>query len=122
MIFSLLGCNRFDPCQQAEAYRKTSPDGAVDVVVVRKDCGATTSVSNMIYIVKKGDSVRKQELVFLADKVQDLEVTWTKPKQLLINYSEARIFNYTNFWNSRDVENFMYTVEIQEIQKSRTPR
>jgi hypothetical protein len=122
MIFSLLGCNRFDPCQQEEVYRKTSPDGAVDFVVVKKDCGATTSVSNMVYIVKKGDSIRKQELVFLADKVQDLEVIWTKPKHLLIDYSEARIFSYTNFWNSRDVENFMYTVAIQEIQKGHTSR
>ena len=129
MIFSLLSCNKFDPCQEKEIYRKTSQDGVVDAVLVERDCGATTSVSSMIYIVKKGDTIKKQNilslfrktqnLVFVAEHARDLEVIWTKPKLLSISYAEARIFSYTNFWNSRDVENFKYKVDIQEILKNK---
>jgi len=117
VVFTFLSCTMFDPCQQKEIHRITSQDDIVDVVLLKKDCGATTSISNMIYIVPKGGSIRKIEPIFVADHIRKLEVKWVKPKLLTISYAEARIFGFTNFWHSKKVNNFMYEVTIHEFQK-----
>jgi len=49
--------------------------------------------------------------------VEGLEVSWESPRHLGIRYEKARIFNYTNFWLSRDVEHFEYVVAIREQQR-----
>ncbi len=110
-------CKAIDPCQQKEILRKTSQDNIVDYVVIEKDCGATTSVSTEIFIVPMGKKIDEFHPVFKADHVEDLELNWVAPKQMAIAYNKARIFSYTNFWQSRDVENFSYTVSIREYQK-----
>ncbi len=110
-------CKSLDPCQQKEILRKTSKDNLVDYVVAEKDCGATTSFSTLIFVVPKGKPIEKDNIVFRADHVEGLEVNWVAPKQMVITYRKARIFSYTNFWHSRHVENFNYTVSILEYQK-----
>ncbi len=118
-VFSSLvwSCKNIDPCQQKEILRKTSLDKLVDYVVIEKDCGATTSVSDLVYIVPVGKSVEEFSPVFRADHTEGLEVRWIAPKQMTIAYKKARIFSYTNFWHSRHVNNFNYEVFIQEFQK-----
>lgn len=113
---SIVGCNSVTTCQQKEVYRVTSPDNLVDVAVIEKNCGATTSTSTNIYIVPKGAEV-KQSPVFVADHLESLDVRWSKPKFLVIQYADARIFQYTNFWNSGLVNDFQYVVNIREYQK-----
>lgn len=54
--------------------------------------------------------------VFIADKIEGLSVYWSGKKLLTIKYTKARIFNFTNFWNSKELENFRYTVMIKEIK------
>jgi len=110
----ILSCCGLNPCMQEEVFRKTSPDNIVDVVVINIDCGVTTSINNSIFIVPKGELIDKQNPVFVADKVCDLKVKWIKPKFLAISYVKARIFKFTNFWNSRHIDYFRYEVNIQE--------
>jgi len=110
-------CSYVDPCRQTEPLRKTSEDGLVDFVVVERDCGATTSVAISVFIVPSGDRTGKAQPIFKADHVEGLEVLWGSPKQLSIRYDKARIFSFTNFWLSRDVEEFEYVVSVREQQR-----
>ncbi|KPA19168.1 hypothetical protein MHK_000613 [Candidatus Magnetomorum sp. HK-1] len=111
-----LNCCGLNPCTEEDVFRQTSPDNLVDVIVINRNCGATTSISNSVYIVPKGELTDKYRPVFVADHVVNLKVKWLKSKFLVISYAEARIFEFTNFWNSRYIENFMYEVRIKEIQ------
>ena len=40
---------------------------------------------------------------------------WSKPRKLEIRYDQARIFSFVNFWQSKDVDNFKYVVEVQLV-------
>jgi len=93
-----------------------SPDGVVDAVQVRGNCGATTSFSENVFIVQSGAKMpapKDQCRVFSADHVEGLKLQWREPKVLEIHYKEARIFHFKNFWHSKDVQNFTYVVEIR---------
>ncbi len=114
IIAFLFSCNSLNPCVEKEIFRKTSQDNTVDVVILTKDCGATTSVNKSVYIVPKGELVKDIAPIFLADHVSNLEAKWMKPKFLIITYNKARIFEFTNFWSSKKVNNFLYEVTIRE--------
>lgn len=67
---------------------------------------------------------RDHEL-FRADHVDSLALAWTAPRRLDARYAKARIFAFTNFWNSAAVRDFGYTVQhgwksgsIQRVQAS----
>lgn len=106
------GCNGSRLCTSVEKSRTTSQDNIVDVVVIEKDCGATTPTSTHIFIVPTQENVEKFTAIFIADNTKGVKVSWIRPKKLLIEYSEARIFNFTNFWSSKKVKRFKYEVEI----------
>lgn len=112
-MFFLSSCSKINPCGEEEVSRILSMDSKVDAVVLKKSCGATTSSLMQVFIVKTGEKI-EGEPVFKADKIIDLEVSWSAPKKLTIEYKEARIFNFKNFWLSRDVDNFDYIVTIVE--------
>lgn len=111
---------------EEEVARHTSPDKIVDTVIIQKNCGATTSTSDLVFIVPHGDKVQDYSPVFNADHVKDLEVEWVDNKELEIRYREARIFDYMNFWHSKYIDNFKYQVKVHEFSKSfyrsQTPR
>lgn len=109
----LTSCDNPSLCSNDEILRKSSPDKVVDAVIVKKNCGATTSSSYSIFIVPSESEVFDQH-VFLSDKTDNLKITWATNKQLSIVYNKARIFEYTNFWQSSKIENFKYIVEISE--------
>lgn len=117
IVFLLWSCSYIDPCRQVEVLRKPSQDGLVAFVVVQRDCGATTSVATSVFVVRTGGGTDKARPIFKADHVEGLEVSWESPRHLGIRYEKARIFNYTNFWLSRDVEHFEYVVAIREQQR-----
>jgi hypothetical protein len=76
----LAGCQWIDPCQQEEVFRHTSPDKIVDTVLIKKNCGATTSTNNLVFIVPYGESIEDHTPVFTADHVVDLEVEWVNKR------------------------------------------
>lgn len=100
---------------QTEILRVVSPDSIVDAVVTRNSAGATTSNVFRIFVVPRGQPVPSDERLerFRADKVSSLCVEWRRPRLLELRYDRARIFRFTNFWNSRDVQQFQYVVELR---------
>lgn len=99
--------------------RAASPDKVVDAVISRKNCGATTSYSYQIYIEKIGEKHNDSDAIFIADKVDGIAVKWNAPKELTITYKKARIFKFTNFWNSKEVDDFKYIVSVNEIRRDK---
>ncbi len=66
-----------------------------------------------IYIVPKGAKPRPEDLVMRGDKFQDLSLNWREPQILEVKYASGRVFQFTNFWQSREVENFKFIAEIR---------
>ena len=116
MLFLFVhGCS---PCSYNEVVRIKSPDGKVEAVHIRGNCGATTSFTENIFIVPAGEKTPKPKddyQRFLADHVDGLELEWREPKVLEIKYNVARIFKFTNFWQSQKVDHFRYVVEIRLV-------
>lgn len=96
-----------------EISRIESPDGKVEAILVQNNGGATTSESYHLYLVPKGSKFKNKQELFIADHVQNLKIKWLKEKQLQISYDEARIFHFSNFWQSKKVENLKYIVGLQ---------
>jgi hypothetical protein len=80
---------------------------------IRRNCGATTGYSHHIYIVPTGQSYEENEPVLTADKVASMRTEWEDPTTLKISYEYARIFHFTNFWHSKDVDNFEHIVQVR---------
>ena len=91
-------------------------DGRVEAVLKKKDCGATTSIAYSVVIVPTGGT-SQEEPIFVADKATALDLGWSADRKLLITYESARIFSFTNFWQSREMDNFNYVVAIEERYK-----
>ncbi len=116
LLLSLVGCD--NTCDNEILQRGVDPSGKVEFIYVRGNCGATTSYSHHIYIVPSGKSHEKIESVFTVDKIEKLELKWLASAQLQISYKAARIFKFTNFWQSKEVDNFKYEVKINLNDKS----
>lgn len=109
-------CSLDDSCSSEEVTRTTSPDKIVDAVLIKNNCGATTSYSYRVFIIPAGNEPNNNS-IFLADKVEDLKISWKSLKNLSITYSKARIFEFTNFWQSKKIDNFLYIVSISESKQ-----
>lgn len=111
------GCdNGSELCSNDEVKRISSPDNIVDAVVVLKKCGATVSDSYRVYVVKKDGTLDFDDdsSMFVSDKTDGIKVFWRGNKELQISYAKARIFQFKNFWQSKDVDNFRYIVSVTE--------
>lgn len=98
---------------EKEINRFISPDGKVETILIEKDGGATTSFAYNIYIVPKDGKYQKGKEIFIADNIQNIRIEWIKDKLLQISFDKARIFHFSNFWQSKEVKNYMYIVEIR---------
>ena len=99
-----------------EIKRITSPDSLVDAVICETNGGATTSYGYLVFIVPKGQQYSKEWMmkwVFNADHIDSLSMKWKENKYLEISYKQARIFEFTNFWQSKEIKNYSYVVEIK---------
>jgi len=69
-----------------------SPDGALKVVVFRRDCGATTAASIQASVVAVGAPVPlTRGNLFVADR--EFLITWTSPREIKVGYDpRARVF------------------------------
>ena len=111
-LINLFGC--FNSNSFEEITRKSSPDGKVDAVVLKINTHSTTPYSYRLYIVPKDKKVQNIENeLFLANRVDELLINWEANKLLEINYKNARIFHFSNFWHSKEVDNFKYIVELK---------
>jgi len=99
-----------------EVARVASPDAKIEAVLTEGSAGATTSTVTSLYLVPKGGVVRKEDReksVFDADHLKDFQIAWRESKLLDVQYSEARIMNFRNYWQANEVDNFRYVVEIR---------
>ncbi len=107
------------PVVTEEIVRFTSPDGRVDAIILTSDAGATTATAHEVYIAPRGTTKRDlKHPVFTADYVMGLKVKWIESKHLEVQYQSARIFHFTNFWQSADVDYYEYEVKIEEKEQS----
>jgi hypothetical protein len=98
-----------------EITRITSPDLVVDAVLVERAVGATVATPLEIYIVPKGKQASGEPLL-RGDRMEKLTLSWKEPRLLEIHYEKGRIFSFQNFWESPDVQNWTYIVEVALIK------
>jgi hypothetical protein len=99
-----------------ELKRVRSPDKKVDAVLIETNGGATVSFGNKVFLVIPEKKIRQDDFkyaVFTADHYQNVDINWQANQQLLISYNKARIFSYTNFWQTDEIKNWNYVVEIK---------
>jgi hypothetical protein len=106
------------PENRTEIARIPSPDGMVDAVAQRTNCGAPCSSSYVVSIVPKGAIAPRdsEKQVFLADDIVNAQVRWKEPHLLDIGYDKAFIENFRNvtypLGSPGDVESWHYAVEV----------
>ncbi|HEY7766562.1 hypothetical protein [Longimicrobium sp.] len=105
-----------------EVARVTSPDSIVDAVATVGSADATTASVHRVYIVPRGAPVPSggDLEAFRADYVTGLGLAWTRARMLEIRYDTARIFHFANSWNSREVDDFRYEVEVRLMPRNPT--
>ncbi len=108
-----------------EIARVTSPDGAVDAVMIRDNCGAPCSYGYTVFIVPRGETAPSdyERDVFSADDMLDEKLVWKQPHLLAISYSRALIYKFRNVayplgeFGAKE-KNWQYRVEIQVAPSS----
>ena len=132
VLLILTGCDLLPPlCREKIISHKVSPDKRVDAIILETNCGVTTPYVHKVYIFPSGsDSLDLDYPVFAADRTEGLKISWVAKfpvdhidrwpvkQQLYIGYDKARISKYTNSWQSRELDNFQYLIEIIEIKMS----
>lgn len=119
ILLLLVNCSdseRF--CKYKEIIRKTSSNQLVDAVIIEKGCGATTSNAYHVFLSPKGKQTDELDPIFVSDKTDNIKISWVGSKELLITYSKARIFQFTNFWHSAELDKFNYIVSVIELKKN----
>jgi hypothetical protein len=104
--------------QFQEGKRLKSPDAEVEAVLLTGDAGATTSKSTWVVIVPSGGHVdtnnpQQSDVVFKADHLKNFNVVWKQPHLLEIQYEEARISGFKNFWEIWEGRDTSYAVEVR---------
>lgn len=89
-----------DMCSSVEVQRLISPDRKKDAVVIEADCGATTSVTQQLYIGKHNEQSTEKMVAFFDGAVINnnetnlskygIIVKWKTPSKLVIQYSDVK--------------------------------
>ncbi|WP_146202873.1 hypothetical protein [Pedobacter paludis] len=91
----------------------SSPDKKIDAVLIATTGGATVADGNKVYILLSGKKITEHDHpILVADYTRNLDIIWRANKRLNIKYDDARIFQFTNFWKSEELDNWNYIVEI----------
>lgn len=106
------------PERHTEVARVSSPDGTLDAVTERVNCGAPCSATYTVSVVPKGSVAEKNPTlqIFLADDVVNPQVRWREPNLVDIAYDKAFIHSFRNvvypFGQPGNIESWRYAVEI----------
>ena len=95
-----------------ELRRIPSPDGRAEVFVTETNGGATTDYVYRVFVGVPGATKTAVE-VWRADHVDGLGVDWAGERLLDIRYSKARVFSFSNFVRSADLDLYRYVVEVR---------
>lgn len=95
-----------------EQSRLAAPGGRVEAVLAAVGGDATTGQAVELHLLPTGES-RYAAPSLRADKVAGLRLHWRDGHTLVISCDAARIFAFSNFWQSASVDNFHYTVALE---------
>ncbi len=86
------------PFAMQEIAREPSPDGVVDAVLIRDNCGAPCSYGYSVFIVPRGKPAPRnfEQDIFSADDMLDEKLVWKQPYLLDITYKRALIYKFRN--------------------------
>lgn len=102
-VFYLIG----QSCEESSDRYSLSKNSKYEALLKKSDCGATTSETNEVFIVKNGkDKSWFQRPVFFADKVDGLKIEWIGSVDLLISYKHARVHKYKSYWYDLEGNDF----------------
>ena len=100
-----------------EIVRVNSPDSLFDAILTwYHSGGATGGTSYNIFIEKKGQPITDRDLVFSAEKIDSLSLSWREPNILNVRYKKAEIFKFkNNLWFDWDKQNYRpkHLIEIR---------
>ena len=111
-------CDNVANEDRKEVARLTSPDSVVDAVMVETNCGATCPFAYEVTVAPRGAVNVSSEPLLVIDHAVGLELRWSAPRQLDIVFDSARIYQFKNFWSSRDIQNYAYVVELHLAPRS----
>lgn len=114
-VFVFVGITSCGELPGEEIQRVTSPDKLVDAVLVERQTGATVATPIELYIVPSGRNWKGNAPVLRGDNLEGLQVTWQRPRFLEIHYKKGRIFSFTSFWHSADIQQFKYVIELRLV-------
>ena len=82
---SMTSCLFIGICGNDELSRTTSPDGKMDAVSFRRNCGATTSFSLHISIIPSGRRIKNEKKgnIYISDYC-DTQFYWISDSELVI--------------------------------------
>jgi hypothetical protein len=112
------------PERRTEVARVLSPDGVVEAVAQRIDCGAPCSSGYAVSIVPKGTLPSRDpgKQVFLASDIANAQIRWKEPHLLDIGYDKALIQSFRNvtypMGESGNVQSWRYAVEVRLLPTS----
>jgi len=119
VVILLLGsCSRATIRPEKEILRVPSPDSVVDAILTEGAGNATASNAYFLYIVPKGGKFEVGYELLIVDHVEGLKIFWRQDRFLVIDYAKGRIFKFTNFWESKEVQNARYVVELRLVPKT----
>ena len=106
--------------ERKEIARAISPDGKVDAVMIRDNCGAPCSYGYSVSVVPRGMNPSKdsQGDIFYAEDMEDAKLTWKQPHLLSIAYRKALIYKFRNLSyplgeSVAEGKDWAYKVEIE---------
>lgn len=111
-LFLLSACDS-NMCEEEVLARTANDNKKVELVYLRVNCGATTNFSHKVFLVPFGGNIEESKPIFVADKVRKLDIDWNNNQIITIEFENARIFQFTNFWHSSNVDNFEFIVDIK---------
>ena len=114
-LISISGCEIVEKPTLYEERRISSPDGKVDAVLASYS-SSLSSTSYYLFLVLPDSSIDHINLDYsqlTIDNQRDLEISWIKNRLLNISFSHARIFHFSNTWESADIDNWNYVVELK---------
>ena len=82
----------------------------VEFISILKNCGATSSYNNKIYLIQSGRNLNFFNNPIIETSCNDLTMKWINTNKLLIRTRSAKIYNFTNF---KYIDEEKYTIILE---------
>jgi hypothetical protein len=102
---------------EEELTRTTSPDGALDAVVIEDHPGAWGTISYGLFIVPKGaraDTFRGDPVMVVSSEGDPLKPNWVRPHFLSVDAGNAHVKFFGNLWRSERLADYYVELTIAD--------